>query len=96
VTHIRPYETTGRPVFITVVVHRRIPYLKNLVGQVAPQALPDAYETTKFLFRSDWTLAASGSARMKLHPSHGARIRATTDDRIHYSMFVFAFSKFLY
>jgi len=46
VTHIRRYETTGRPVFITVVLHRRIPYLKNLVGQVAPQALPDAYATT--------------------------------------------------
>jgi hypothetical protein len=46
VTQIRCYETTGRPVFITIVLHRRIPYLKNLVGQVAPQALPDAYETT--------------------------------------------------
>jgi len=46
VTQIRCYETTGRPVFITVVLHRRIPYLKNLVGQVAPQALPDDYETT--------------------------------------------------
>jgi len=67
VTQIRCYETTGRPVFITVVLHRRIPYLKNLVGQVAPQALPDAYETTKFLFRSDWTLAARGAARVKLH-----------------------------
>jgi len=67
VTQIRCYETTGRPVFITAVLHRRIPYLKNLVGQVAPQALPDAYETTKFLFRSDWTLAASGAARVKLH-----------------------------
>ena len=66
-TQIRCYETTGRPVFITVGLHRRIPYLKNLVGPVAPQALPDAYETTKFLFRSDWTLAASGSARVKLH-----------------------------
>ena len=66
-THIRRYETTGRPVFITAVPHRRIPYLKNLVGQVAPQALPDAYETTKFLLRSDWTLAASGGARVKLH-----------------------------
>jgi len=41
--------------------------LTNLVGKVAPQALPDAYETTTFLFRSDWTLAASGSVRMKLH-----------------------------
>jgi hypothetical protein len=50
VTRIRRYETTVRPVFITDVVHRRMPYLKNLVGQVAPQALPDAYETTKFLF----------------------------------------------
>jgi hypothetical protein len=68
VTHIRRYETTGRPVIITVVLDRRIPYLKNLVGQVAPQALPDAYETTKLLFRSDWTLAASGPARLKLHP----------------------------
>jgi len=67
VTQIRCYETTGRPVFITAVLHRRIPYLKNLVGQVAPQALPDAYETTKFLFRFDWTLAARGSARVKLH-----------------------------
>ena len=66
-TQIRCYETTGRPVFITIVLHRRIPYLKNLVGQVAPQALPDAYETTKFLFRSDWPLAARGSARMKLY-----------------------------
>ena len=65
-TQIRCYETTGRPVFITVVLHRRIPYLKNLVGQVAPQALPDAYETTKFLFQSDWTLAARGAAHMKL------------------------------
>ena len=45
-TQIRCYETTVRPVFITVVLYRRIPYLKNLVGQVAPQALPDAYETT--------------------------------------------------
>ena len=52
--------------FITVVLHRRIPYLKNLVGQVAPQALPDAYETTKFLLRSDWTLAARGAARVKI------------------------------
>ena len=66
-TQIRCYETTGRPVFITIVLHRRIPYLKNLVGQVAPQALPDAYETTKFIFRSDWALAARGSARIKLH-----------------------------
>jgi hypothetical protein len=57
----------GSRCFITIVLHRRILYLKNLVGQVAPQALPDAYETTKFLFRSDWTLAASGGAYMKLH-----------------------------
>jgi hypothetical protein len=54
VIHIRRFETTGRPVFITVERHRRMPYLKNLAGQVAPQALPDAYETTKFLCRSDW------------------------------------------
>ncbi len=33
---------------------------ENLVGQVAPQALPDAYETTKFLFRSDWPLFGAG------------------------------------
>jgi hypothetical protein len=25
------------------------------------------YEIVKFLFRSDWTLAASGGARLKLH-----------------------------
>ena len=66
-TQIRCYETTGQPVFITVVLHRRILYLKNLVGQVAPQALPDAYETTKFLFRSDWPFfLAGGAARVKL------------------------------
>ena len=53
-------ETTGRAVFITDVVHRRIPYLKNLVGQVAPQALPDTYIIRKFLFRSDWMLSARG------------------------------------
>ena len=40
-TNILCYETTGRPVFIIVLRRRRIPYLKNLVGQVAPQALPD-------------------------------------------------------
>ena len=28
-TNIRRYETTGRPVFITAVCHRRIPYLKR-------------------------------------------------------------------
>jgi len=71
VTDIRRYETTGRPVFITDVVHRRIPYLKNLVGQVTPQALPDAYEATKFLLRSDWTLAARGDAYMTLHSFFG-------------------------
>jgi hypothetical protein len=53
VTDIRRYETTGRAVFITAVRHRRIPYLKKLVGQVAPQALPDLrenclYETLSF------------------------------------------------
>jgi hypothetical protein len=60
VTQIRCYETIGRPVFITGVLHRRIPYLKNLVGQVAPQALPDAYETTKFLSRLDWPFFLAG------------------------------------
>lgn len=49
-SQIRCYETTGRPVFITGVLHRRIPYLKNLLSQVAPQAIPDPCETTKFLF----------------------------------------------
>jgi len=42
-------------VFTTVERHRRMPYLKNLVGQVAPQALPDLrenslYETLRFFF----------------------------------------------
>jgi len=50
VTQIRCYETTGRPVFITGVLHRRILYLKDFVGQVAPQALPDAYETIVIRF----------------------------------------------
>jgi len=40
-------------VFITVVLHRRIPYLKNLVGQVAPQALPDTYDLM-VLGKVDW------------------------------------------
>jgi hypothetical protein len=31
---------TGQPVFIIAVSHRRMPYFENLVGQVAPQALP--------------------------------------------------------
>ena len=61
------WRNMTRPVFITVVLHRRIPYLINLVGQVAPKALPDAYETTQFLFRSDWPLAARGSASVKLN-----------------------------
>ena len=42
-TNIRRYDTTGRLVFIIAVCHRRIPYLKSLVGQVAPQALPDIW-----------------------------------------------------
>jgi hypothetical protein len=42
-------------VFTTVERHRRMPYPKNLVGQVAPQALPDLrenslYETFSFYF----------------------------------------------
>jgi len=42
-------------VFTTVERHRRMPYLKNLLGQVAPQALPDLrenslYETLSFFF----------------------------------------------
>jgi len=42
-------------VFTAVERHRRMPYLKNLVGQVAPQALPDLrenslYETLSFFF----------------------------------------------
>ena len=38
---------------------------------------------SKFLFRSDWTPAASRAARVKLHSSCGARIRATTDNISH-------------
>ena len=34
-------KTTGRLVITTADRHRRMPYLKNLVGQVAPQTLPD-------------------------------------------------------
>ena len=34
----RRYDTTGRSVYIFGECHRRIP---KLVGQVAPQALPD-------------------------------------------------------
>jgi hypothetical protein len=51
VTQIRCYETSGQPVFINGVLHRRLPYLKNFLGQIAPLTLPDVYETTKFLFR---------------------------------------------
>ena len=67
-THIRRYETTGRPVFIIAVLHRRIPYLENLVGQVAPQALPDAYETTGSFF-SDQT----GRSRPEASLHHACR-----------------------
>jgi hypothetical protein len=41
VTSIERYKITGQPVFIIAVSHRRMPYLKKIVGQVAPQALPD-------------------------------------------------------
>ena len=34
--------------FTTVERHRRMPYLKNLVGQVAPQALPDLRENSLY------------------------------------------------
>jgi hypothetical protein len=48
-------KTTGRLVITTVERHRRMPYFKNRVGPVAPQALPDFIknslnETSSFLF----------------------------------------------
>ncbi len=51
--HHSALSITSWLVFISIVLHRRKPYLKNFVGQVEPQALPDAYEATKFLLRSD-------------------------------------------
>jgi hypothetical protein len=41
------------------------------------------FDVHQFLFRSDWTLAASGAARVKLHPGGWARIRAKTDNYSH-------------
>ena len=35
------------------------------VKKPLPQSKNNRFKTTKFLFRSDWTLAASGGARMK-------------------------------
>ena len=55
-------------------VHHRIPYLKNLVGQVAPQALPDAYETT-WSFFSDQTGRFSGQRRRSYETSVSFSIR---------------------
>ena len=59
VTNIGRYKITGQPALITAVSHRRMPYFENLVGQVAPQALPDLrkypiWKYIQFLFRSDW------------------------------------------
>jgi len=58
-------------VFTTVERHRRMPYLKNLVGQVAPQALPDLrenslYETLSF-FYDQTGRSRPGGAHMKLN-----------------------------
>jgi hypothetical protein len=41
VTNIGRYKIAGQPMLITAVSHRRMQYFENLVGQVAPQALPD-------------------------------------------------------
>jgi hypothetical protein len=57
---MRHFETTERSVLITAVSHRRMPDPKNLVGQVAPQALPDSrkhliYESVDLvLFEKNW------------------------------------------
>jgi len=58
-------------VFTTVERHRRMPYLKNLVGQVAPQALPDLrenslYETISFFFDQTDRFSAGGGAQMRV------------------------------
>jgi hypothetical protein len=57
-----------------------MPYLKNLVGQVAPQALPDLrenslYETLSFFYDQTGRFFASGGARMKLHENKKANRR---------------------
>ena len=65
-TNIGRYKITGQPVVITAVSHRRMPYFENLVGQVAPQALPDlrkiAYmkHSVSFPIRSAVFLPAAG------------------------------------
>ncbi len=53
-TYIQRDEITGAR--YSSSCHRRMSYLKNLVGQVVPQALPDAYKTAPLL---DWMLADS-------------------------------------
>ena len=62
-------KTTGRMVFTAVERHRRMPYLKNLVGQVAPQALPDLrenslYEALSFFFNQTGRFSGQGGAHM--------------------------------
>jgi len=49
-------------VLITAVSHRRMPYFENLVGQVAPQALPDLrkYPIWNIQFLFDQTGCFSG------------------------------------
>ncbi len=49
-TYIQRDEITGAR--YSSSCHRRMSYLKNLVGQVVPQALPDAYKTA-FTIRLD-------------------------------------------
>jgi hypothetical protein len=49
VTNIRRYEMTGQLLSMTAVSHRRMPHFENLVGQVAPQALPDLRKYPKRL-----------------------------------------------
>ena len=73
VTNLGRYKITGQPVLITAVSHRRMLYFENLVGQVAPLALPDLrkypiWNYIQFLLRSDWPFfLARGRARVKLH-----------------------------
>jgi len=60
--------------FTTVERHRRMPYLKNLVGQVALQALPDLrenslYETLSFF--SDQTGRSRPAAALVRNADYG-------------------------
>ena len=62
-TFPRPYETTFK---ITVLLLGTKTRWDDMYFNLGAWCLVAERITSKFLFRSDWTLAASGGARVKL------------------------------